>query len=223
MITYGSYMKKDVSIESSAHQIELFDTGIAFLAGLMIIPAVFAFSGGDPSALNAGPGLMFITLPKVFANMWGGQIMGAVFFLLVLLAALTSSISLMETVVSVLCDKLKWNRKLTCLIVFVGSVALGLLSIFGYGMWAEFKLIGMQMLDFFDFITNSVLMPLTALFTAIVIGYFLKPKSVIEEVEVSGKFRFKGLFVVMIKYVAPIFLLIILASSVLSAFGIITI
>ena len=223
MITYGSYMKKDVSIESSAHQIEIFDTGIAFLAGLMIIPAVFAFSGGDPSALNAGPGLMFITLPKVFANMWGGQVMGTVFFLLVLLAALTSSISLMETVVSVLCDKLKWNRKLTCLVVFIGSVVLGLLSIFGYGIWANFKLIGMQMLDFFDFITNSVLMPITALFTAIFIGYIIKPKSVIEEVEVSGKFRFKGLFVVMIKYVAPIFLLIILASSVLSAFGIITI
>ena len=223
MITYGSYMKKDVSIESSAHQIELFDTGIAFLAGLMIIPAVFAFSGGDAASLNAGPGLMFITLPKVFDAMWGGQILGIIFFLLVLLAALTSSISLMETVVSVIRDKLKLGRKLACLIVFVVSVVLGLLSIFGYGIWSGFTLIGMQMLDFFDFITNSVLMPLVALFTAVMVGYVIKPKTVIDEVEVSGKFYFKKLFVVMIKYVAPVFLLIILASSVLSAFGIITI
>ena len=223
MITYGSYMKKDVSIESSTHQIEIFDTGIAFLAGLMIIPAVFAFSGGDPSALNAGPGLMFITLPKVFEAMWGGQVLGAIFFVLVLLAALTSSISLMETVVSVLQDKLKWGRKVTCLAVFVGSVALGLLSIFGYGMWADFKLLGMQMLDFFDFITNSALMPLTAFFTAILVGYVVKPKTVADEVELSGNFRLKKLFVVMIKYVAPVFLLIILASSVLSAFGLLTI
>ena len=223
MITYGSYMKKDVSIESSAHQIELFDTGIAFLAGLMIIPAVFAFSGGDAESLNAGPGLMFITLPKVFDAMWGGQILGIIFFLLVILAALTSSISLMETVVSVIRDKLKVGRKIACLIVFVVSVVLGLLSIFGYGIWSGFTLIGMQMLDFFDFITNSVLMPIVALFTAVMVGYVIKPKAVIDEVETSGKFYFKKLFVVMIKYVAPVFLLIILASSVLSAFGIITI
>ena len=129
----------------------------------------------------------------------------------------------METVVSVLQDKLKWNRKVTCLVVFAGSVILGLISIFGYGMWADFKLLGMQMLDFFDFITNSALMPFTAFFTAILVGYVVKPKMVADEVEISGKFRFKKLFVVMIKYVAPVFLLIILASSVLSAFGLLTI
>ncbi len=223
MITYGSYMKKEVNLESSVHQIELFDTGIAFLAGLMIIPAVFAFSGGDPEALNKGPGLMFVTLPKVFESMWGGHVIGAIFFILVLFAALTSSISLMETVVSVLCDKLKWNRRLTCLVVFIGSVLLGLPSTLGYGVWSHVTIIGLQFLDFFDFITNSVLMPVTALFTAIFVGYILKPKAIMEEVEVSGKFRFKKLFVVMIKYVAPVCLLIILISSVLDVMGIVKI
>ena len=223
MITYGSYMKKEVKLESSVHQIELFDTGIAFLAGLMIIPAVFAFSGGDPAALNKGPGLMFVTLPKVFESMWGGHVIGAIFFILVLFAALTSSISLMETVVSVLCDKFKWNRRLTCLVVFIGSVLLGLPSTLGYGVWSHVTIIGLQFLDFFDFITNSVLMPVTALFTAIFIGYILKPKAIMEEVEVSGKFRFKKLFVVMIKYVAPVCLIIILISSVLDVMGIVKI
>ena len=223
MITYGSYMKKDVSIESATHQIEIFDTGIAFLAGLMIIPAVFAFSGGDPAALNKGPGLMFVTLPKVFDSMWGGHVIGGVFFILVLFAALTSSISLMETVVSVLRDKLGWNRKVTCIIVLVGSLLLGLPSTLGYGIWADVKIIGLQFLDFFDFITNSVLMPITALLTAIFIGYFLTPRSLIEEIEIGRSFKFKKLFVVMIKYVAPIFLIIILVSSVLEVMGVLKI
>ena len=223
MITYGSYMKKDVSIDASVKQIEIFDTGIAFMAGLMIIPAVFSFSGGTPEALGAGPGLMFVTLPKVFDSMAGGTIVGVVFFLLVLFAALTSSISLMETVVSIVCDKFKVERKLSCLIVFVFSLLLGLVSCFGYSIWSEVKVIGMQFLDFFDFITNSVMMPITALFTCIVIGYIIKPKAIIEEVELTGKFKRKDLFTVVIKYFAPICIVLILISSVLSAFGIIKI
>ncbi len=223
MITYGSYMKKDVSIESSTHQIEIFDTGIAFLAGLMVVPAVFAFSGGDASALNKGPGLMFVTLPQVFGNMAGSGIVGALFFLLVLFAALTSSISLMETVVSIVCDKLKWKRNVTCLAVFLGSVLLGLPSVLGYGVWANVKIIGMQFLDFFDFASNSILMPITALFTCIFVGYVIKPKTVADEIELSGKFRLRGLFNVMIKYVAPICLLVILVSAVLDAMGLVKI
>ena len=223
MITYGSYMKKDVNLESSVHQIEVFDTGIAFLAGMIIIPAVFAFSGGDESALGAGPGLMFITLPKVFESIPGGQFLGILFFVLVLFAALTSSISLTETVVSILQDKLKMDRKLACLIVFLGSFLLGLLSALGYGSLGHIKLLGMQFLDFFDFISNSVLMPITALLTCIFVGYIVKPKIITEEVELSGRFRWQRMFDVMIKYVAPIFMLVILISSVLSAFQIITI
>ncbi|MBQ8146774.1 MAG: sodium-dependent transporter [Clostridia bacterium] len=223
MITYGSYMKKDVSLERSVHSIELFDTGIAFFAGLMIIPAVFAFSGGDESALGKGPGLMFVTLPKVFDTMAGGQIIGALFFILVLFAALTSSVSLMETVVSILADKLKINRKILCLIVLAGCILIGLPSSLGYGVWGGFKILGLQLLDFFDFISNSVLMPVAALLFCIFIGYFAKPSYLIEEIELNGKFKMKGLFNVMIKYVAPVCLVIILVSSILDVFGVVKI
>ena len=227
MITYGSYMKKDVSIESSTRQISIFDTGIAFFAGLMIIPAVFSFSGGDESALSQGPGLMFVTLPKVFNSIGGemtGNIIGAVFFVLVLLAALTSSISLMETIVSIFMDKFKLKRVPACIAVLAISIVLGLVSTLGYGIWAEVKVIGMQFLDFFDFISNSLIMPVVALITCIFVGYVIKPKAIIEEVESgNSKFTAKKLFVVMIKYIAPICILVILASSVLGAFGIISI
>ena len=214
MITYGSYMKKDVSIESSVSQIEIFDTGIAFLAGLMIIPAVFSFSNGNPEALGAGPGLMFIALPQVFDTMWGGHVIGAVFFVLVLFAALTSSISLMETVVSIVCDKCKINRTIACIAVLVFSVVLGLLSTLGYGIWAEVKVMGLQFLDFFDFISNSVLMPIVALITCIFVGYVIKPAAVIEEVEITGKFKRKAIFEFIIKYLAPICIVLILISSI---------
>jgi NSS family neurotransmitter:Na+ symporter len=223
MITYGSYMKKDVSLESSVSQIEIFDTGIAFLAGLMIIPAVFVFSGGTPEALGKGPSLMFVTLPKVFTTMAFGEYIGIAFFLLVLFAALTSSISLMETVVSIVCDKFKIKRTLSCILVFVFSVALGLMSTFGYGIWAEVKIIGLQFLDFFDFISNSVLMPIVAFLTCIFVGYIVKPDIFIEEIELSGKFKRKKLFLIVIKYFAPVCIVLILISSVLDALGIIKI
>lgn len=218
MITYGSYMKKDVSLEGSVKQIEIFDTGIAVIAGLMVIPAVFAFTGAAPQ--KPGPSLMFVTLPKVFESMVGGTILGTAFFVMVLFAALTSSISLMETVVSIVCDKFKLERKLSVLVVFVGAVIIGLLSVFGYSIWSEVKLLGMQFLDFFDFISNSVLMPIIAFFTCIFVGYIIKPKTLIEEIEQNNiRFKKKMLFTVVIKYFAPICIVLILATSVLGAFG----
>ena len=221
MISYGSYMKKDVNLESSVKQIELFDTGIAFFAGLMIIPAVFAFSGGDESALGKGPGLMFVTLPKVFESMPGGSIIGTVFFILVLFAALTSSISLMETVVSIFMDKFGWSRKATCIGVFAGCVALGLPSCLGYGVLSDVTVFGMAFLDFFDFISNSVLMPIVALVTCILVGYVIKPKALIEEIEQSGKFKRKTLFTIVIKYLAPVCIVAILIFSILETTGVI--
>ncbi len=220
MITYGSYMKKDVNLEKSVRQIEIFDTGIAFFAGLMIIPAVFAFSGGDESALGKGPGLMFITLPKVFESMKGGTFIGALFFLLVLFAALTSSISLMETVVSIIRDKFGWNRKATCIAVLIFSVVLGLPSSLGFGVWSSVSLGGMSILDMFDFVSNSILMPIVALLTCIFIGYVIKPKCLIEEIELTGEFKSKTLFTIVIKYVAPVCIVLILISSILDALGI---
>lgn len=220
MITYGSYMKKEVSLESSVKQIELFDTGIAFLAGLMIIPATYVFSGGDPAAMGKGPSLMFVALPKIFDTMWMGHLIGTVFFILVLLAALTSSISLMETVVSIICDKMKIKRTISCIIVYIFSVALGLVSCFGYSIWSEITVIGMQFLDFFDFISNSVIMPVVAFLTSVFIGYVIKPYAIIEEVSLTGKFKREKLFTLVIKYIAPVFIVLILLSSVLDVFGI---
>ncbi len=212
MITYGSYMKKDVNIESSVHQIEIFDTGIAFLAGLMIIPSVFAFSGAE--GVGAGPSLMFVTLPKVFDSMFGGQIIGSLFFVLVLFAALTSSISLMETIVSIFMDMFKTTRTKTCIAVIVLSVLLGIPSSLGNGPWAHITMFGMAFLDFFDFISNSIMMPIAAFITCIFIGYIVKPKTVIEEVELNGKFKSEKLFTVTIKYIAPICILLILLTAV---------
>lgn len=222
MITYGSYMKKDVNIESSVHSIEIFDTGIAFFAGLMIVPAAFMLGGNGK--VGEGPGLMFETLPTLFDSMPGGHIIGTLFFLLVLFAALTSSISLMETVVSILKDKFNWNRKVICGIVLLFSLLLGIPSSLGNGVWSSFTILNMDILSFFDFISNSVIMPIVALLTCLFISYVIKTKVLVEEVELSGKFKNKKLFEIVIKFIAPIFIILILAFSVyttLTKYGII--
>ena len=223
MITYGSYMKKEVNLEQSVTQIEVFDTGIAFFAGMMIVPAVFVFNDGNADAINAGPGLMFVTLPKVFDSMPFGSVIGSLFFILVLFAALTSAISLMETIVSILQDMLHWSRRLATLIVTLFAIAVALPSSLGFGIWSDIQPLGMSFLDFFDFISNSVLMPVVALLTCIFVGYVLKPKAVIEEVTLNSRFRREKLFTVTIKYIAPVCIIIILVSSIFNSLGIITI
>ena len=223
MITFGSYMKKDIRIDKSIHQIEIFDTGVAFLAGLMIVPAVFAFSGGNEEALGKGPGLMFITLPKIFESMPGGDIIGAIFFFMVFLAAITSSISLMETVISILMDKTKLSRRISCLITFGVILLLGIPSSLGFNIWSEVRILGLQFLDFFDFISNSIMMPIVALLTCVFIGYFMKPKSLIEEARLQENGFTAKLFSVVIRYVAPVCLVTILISSILDVFGVLKI
>lgn len=219
MVTYGSYLKKDNHIEKSVHQIEIFDTGIAFFAGLMVIPAVFAFSG--PENLSAGPGLMFITLPQVFNSMKLGGLVGTAFFLLVFFAALTSSISLMETVVSIVCDKTGWGRKKACIGVTVFSLLLGIPSSLGFGTWSHIAPLGMSILDAFDFLTNSVMMPIIAVTTCLLVGFILGPKVVTDEVkETDGIFKNERMFAIVIKWIAPIVLVAILASSIATALGI---
>lgn len=224
MVTYGSYMKREDDLEKSVKQIELFDTGMAFVAGLMIIPAVFAFSGGDQDALNQGKGLMFVTLPKVFADAGNlGLVFGGLFFLLVLFAALTSSVSLMETVVSIFQDQFHWSRKKTCGLVLVGCLLLAMPSSLGYGPLSWVSVLGMSVLDFFDFITNSVMMPIVAFCICVFVGYVVKTKTVVNEVKRSSPFKREKLFVVMIKYVAPVCIVLILVSSILDALGIVKI
>ena len=219
MITYGSYMKKDTDLRGSVRQIELFDTLIAFLAGLMIVPSVFAFSGGSKEALNKGPSLMFETLPKVFDNMTLGGFIGAAFFILVLFAALTSSISLLETNVSIVCDKLHWSRKKATIIVTIYVLVVGSIVSLGFGPLSFVKVIGLGLLDFFDFLSNSVLMPIVALLTCISIGYFIKPQVICDEVEINKPFKEKKFYIFMLKYAAPICLILILLFAVSEAMG----
>ena len=220
LITFGSYMKKDTSIEDSTQNVEIFDTAIAIMAGLMIIPAVFAFSGGDPDTLQAGPALMFITIPKVFASMGLGAAVGILFFVLVLFAAVTSSIALTESAVSTFEDELHWSRKKATVFMAVIMILLGTLSCLGYGPLAGVTVIGMQFLDFFDFLTNSVMMPIAAIATCLLVSRGIGVAKIEQEVTDGGHpFRRKVIFQFMIQYLCPIFATIILISSVANAFG----
>ncbi|MDD7255338.1 sodium-dependent transporter [Bullifex porci] len=222
LITYGSYIKDDTSIEESTKQVEIFDTLIAIIAGLMIIPAVFAFSGGDAEKLQAGPSLMFITIPKVFDSMGFGNIIGILFFVLVLFAALTSSIALTESVVATITDELKTSRHKATIITGIITIILGTLSALCYGPLSNIKMLGMQFLDFFDFITNSIMMPISAILICILTTYVIGIKKIEKEVCLNNKaFKQKKIFAFMIKYLCPIFSIIILISSILNTFGII--
>ena len=223
LITFGSYMKKNVSIENATVQVEIFDTGIAMLAGLMIIPAVFAFSGGDPAALGAGPSLMFITMPKIFDSMGFGVVIGILFFALVLFAALTSAIALTESVVSTFVDEFGWSRTVCTILTGLIMLGLGTLSCLGYGPLANVTIIGMQFLDFFDFLTNSVMMPIAALCICLFIRRRMTIALAVEEVLYDGHgFHRRAVFEFMIQYVCPVFVMIILASSIANVFGIIS-
>ena len=223
LITFGSYVKKEVSIEESTKQVEIFDTAIAIMASLMIIPTVFAFSGGDESTLNAGPSLMFITMPKIFASMGFGRIIGILFFALVLFAAVTSAIALTESAVSTFEDEFKWSRKFGTNVMAVIMVVLGSLSSLGNGPLANVKIIGMQFLDFFDFLTNSVMMPIAAFATCILVTKFMTVERLEAEVEQENHpFKRKAVFSFMIKFLCPLFVVIILISAILNVFGIIS-
>ena len=223
LVTFGSYMKKDISIEESTENVEIFDTAIAIMAGLMIIPAVFAFSGGDPDTLQAGPALMFITIPKVFDSMGLGTVTGVLFFTLVLFAAVTSSIALTESAVSTFEDELGWSRTRSILLIGAIMLVLGSLSALGYGPLANVRVLGMQFLDFFDFLTNSVMMPIAAIATCLLVSRVVGVQRIEQEVTQEGKpFRRKKVFNFMIQYLCPVFAAIILISSVANALGLIS-
>ena len=220
LVTFGSYMKRDVSIEDSTKNVEIFDTIIAVMAGLMIIPAVFSFSGGDPDTLQAGPALMFITIPKVFDSMELGSVVGVLFFVLVLFAAVTSSIALTESAVSTFEDELGWSRQKAVGMIGIIMLLLGSLSALGYGPLSGVTIIGMQFLDFFDFLTNSVMMPIAAIATCLLVSRVIGVEKIEEEVTRDGQpFRRRKIFNFMIRTLCPIFAGIILLSSVANAFG----
>ena len=218
MITYGSYVKKETNLTKSVNQIEIFDTAVAFLAGMMIIPAVYVFMG--PEGLNnSGPGLMFKALPKVFDAMGGiGTVVGIAFFVMVFFAALTSSISIMEALVASFMDKFHMDRKKATLANALIALVVGIIVCMGYTAFyfeASFgTVVAGQILDVLDYISNSVLMPVVAIATCILVGWVVKPKTIIDEVTRNGEaFGRKGLYVVMVKYITPVMLAVLLAKS----------
>ena len=221
MITYGSYVKKDTDLTRSVNQIEIFDTAVAFLAGMMIIPAVYAFMGYEGLG-SSGPGLMFKALPKVFDAMGGiGTVVGVAFFVMVVFAALTSSISIMEALVASAMDRFRMERKRAVLAVAAIALVLGVIVCMGYTcLYFEAVLpnnapgSNSQILDIMDYISNSVLMPVVAIATCILVGWVIKPQTIIDEITLGGvRFRRRGLYVAMVKYVTPVMLAVLLAQS----------
>ena len=217
MITYGSYVKRDVNLNRAVSQIELFDTGVAFLAGMMIIPAVYVFSGTEGMA--SGPSLMFISLPKVFAAMGGaGRIVGIVFFVMVAFAALTSCVSIMETLVANCMEIFSCSRRRVSLIIGVLSAVAAAVICLGYNaLYFELKLpngdVG-QLLDVMDYISNSFLMPAISLLTCVFVGWVVGPQLIIEEMERTGdRFTRKKLYRFMIRYAAPIIMAVLFLQS----------
>ncbi len=222
MITYGSYVKKETNLNKSVNQIEFFDTMVAFLAGMMIIPAVYTFMGREGMSAS-GPALMFVALPKVFGEMGTviGTIVGILFFLTVAFAALTSSVSIMEAIVSCAMDKFRWDRKKAVIAVTALSMIIGMVVCLGYNV-LYFEAIlpntpagkNAQVLDVLDYISNYVLMPVVSIATCVFIGWVLKPRTIIEEVTLGGhKFGREKLYVIMVKYVTPVLLLLLLLQA----------
>lgn len=222
MVAYGSYVSKETDLNKSVNQIELFDTVVAFLAGMMIIPAIFTFMGKEGMTAS-GPALMFVVLPKVFAEMGSilGTIVGILFFLTVAFAALTSSVSVMEAIVSSMMDKFRLERKTATILVVAITAVVGMLVCLGYNL-LYFEAVlpntpagkNAQILDILDYLSNYILMPVVAVVTCIFIGWVVKPKTVIEEVTHGGhKFGREKLYVVMVKFITPLMLSLLLLQA----------
>jgi len=222
MITYGSYVKKDTDLVQSVNHIEIFDTAVAFLAGMMIIPAVYTFMGTEGMTAS-GPSLMFVALPKVFGEMGSiiGGIIGAVFFLTVAFAALTSSVSVMEAVVSSAMDRFRWERKRAAVIVMLFTAVVGIIVCLGYNVFYFEAVLpntpagkNAQILDILDYISNYVLMPVVSIASCVFIGWIVKPGTIISEVTRNGEhFSRERLYVVMVKYVTPVLLFLLLLQA----------
>ncbi|MGI6590587.1 MAG: sodium-dependent transporter [Eggerthellaceae bacterium] len=227
MITYGSYLDKKENLTQSVGWIGASDLTVSLLAGLMIVPAAFLTLGSaEAVAEHSGPSLMFIILPQVFNQMGGvGTVIGAIFFLLVLFAALTSAISLVETLVSIVADGMSWNRRKSLIAVMLWVVIVGSFINAGYNGLSFIQPLGdgSTLLDFADFISNSVLMPIVALLTLIFVGWIIKPKVLVDEIKQSSPFKFEKAWVVMVKYIAPILVAVILIAYVGAQFGLIKI
>jgi len=228
MITYGSYMKKKDSIKTSALQIGIFDSAFAIVASLIIITAIFVTSNAmgvsEQQALQSkGPSLMFVQLANVFNTLPGGRIIGAIFFVLVLFAAITSSVSLVEAIVAVLCEDGRMKRVNACLIVFAAILVLGSLSSLGYGVLSNVRIAGKDILDTFDLVSNYILLPLVAIITCVICGWFIDKQLLPKEIGIDRNKTLRTYFNVLIKYIAPIVITIILIFGLLEQFGVIAV
>ncbi len=218
MITYGSYVKDDVDLNKSIRNIEVFDTLAAFLAGLMIIPAVYVFQGHEGMS-NQGAGLMFNSLPQVFEQMGiAGSIVGPVFFIMVFFAALTSCVSIMETLVASCMEKFHKSRKVVSIALAIIYAGAAVIICMGYNVfYFELTLPNgtvAQLLDVMDYISNYLMMPIVSILTCLLIGWIVKPDYVIDEVKKGGSsFKRAGLYRVMIKYIAPVMLFILFLNA----------
>lgn len=218
MISYGSYVNPKDNLVKCINRIEIFDTAVAFLAGVMVIPVVYVFMGKEGMGAS-GPGLMFVSIPKIFATLGTvGHVLGAVFFLMVLFAALTSAMSILEAIVSSFIDKFGYLRQKSTIIEFFIALFFGLLVCLGYNLlYFEFKLpngVNAQILDLMDYTSNNILMPIIAIGTCILVGWISTPKKIIDEITQNGEhFGREKLYIVMIKYIAPIMLLLLLVKS----------
>jgi NSS family neurotransmitter:Na+ symporter len=222
MITYGSYVPKDTDLNKSVNRIEIFDTGVAFLAGMMIIPAVYTFMGTEGMSAS-GPSLMFVALPKVFGQMGSvlGTAVGILFFVTVAFAALTSSVSILEAIVACAMDRLGWSRKKAVLLCGALTLVVGIVVCLGYNsLYFEAVLPNTpagknaQILDVLDYISNYILMPVVSITTCLFIGWVVKPSTVIDEVTLGGyKFGREKLYVVMVRYITSVLLLILLLQA----------
>ena len=220
MITYGVYMRKEDDLISNVNQVEIFDTGISFLAGLMIIPAVVAF-GGEQAAENAGPGLIFVIMPQVFANFPAGRIFGTLFFVLVLFAAATSAVSLLETNVHTVSQELGVSRKMALFYCMLEILVIGSITVLGYSVLSHVhplafieKYRGMDILDSLDFISNSVMMPIAAIFTTVLIVAVVGLEKFTKQIKTGRKWYREYVFQLCMCVIVIPCLLVVLLNAV---------
>lgn len=222
ILTYASYVHKDENIAASSGWIAFFDTSFAVIAGLAIIPAVYAIAqmnGVDPD-VSAGPGLVFITLPGVFKSMPLGGVAALLFFLALMLAAITSAISLMEVVVAYVIEELKRSRLHAVLICFLLCGGVGVFCSLSFGPLDGFKLFGLSVFDFFDYITSNIMLPVGGLLLAVFAGWRLKRANYLDELTNGGKLNIPRWLCLtiyyLVKFVAPLAILLIFINCILS-------
>lgn len=211
LITYASYMSKKEKIHQTAGIVVLADTLLALLAGIMIFPAVFSFN----IAPDSGPGLVFVTLPNIFNQMSGGYFFAIIFFLLLTVAALTSTISVMEVIVSLVQEELKWARKKATIVATFAVALVGVLCTVSFGLGESYHIFGMSFFDALDYLTSNWLLPLGGVFAVIFVGYVMRKEDVAAELSNDNSFPIKwfSAYRFVIRYMAPLAILLILLNQ----------